>query len=451
MGKKEAEMPLDDVGAAAAAIDTSIPSDGGAGAVEAPVTDVQTDDVTGGTPAAIEATPAEQSQPTPAETQVPLEVTPGQSLPQQFRSLFKNPDPEVAKLAPQIQSMWDRLQAYTTHFPTVADAKEFTSAFPGGVKEAVAAQQRAMELDEVDNAYFSRDPEQHASLARDWSQNDPEAFATMVRASAGVLSQSNPQEYQKVGQEILEGTLHNLYRTALGVGNQEAATRIDQLMKDVFGRGVNEAPKADPRDQQFKQREAEQSKRESEFQNRVAADFATGANQAAGRQLQTQIQSNLATALKNLKVSDGAKGKIAEEIYNDINQKLIADRALQTRLQSIAQAGRRNGFSDQQRAQWSDAIIARAKALLPTSAKSVIDQWTQDYLGVVKANNDKATSAGQRKDVGGGGPPDQSLTPLTGDKIFHMTDKEFSDYKGPIHPQWRAQLNEAKFARRAAK
>jgi hypothetical protein len=117
--------------------------------------------------------------------------------------------------------------------------------------------------------------------------------------------------------------------------------------------------------------------------------------------------------------------------------------------------GRRSGFNDQLRQQWTDAIAARAKALLASSAKSIIDRWTQDYLGVVKSTNAKLDSAATRKDVGGGGLPDHSLTPLSAEQADKMTNGELMAYQGPIAPDVREKLRKMNqdrmFGRSAAK
>ena len=424
------------------AVADSSASDGAAGLSDTSTTDVQADAGVETTDGAIDnASLGAADQTTEIASQpAPLEIQPGQPLPQQFRNLAKHPDPEVAKLAPMVQSMYDRLQAYSSTFPSIADAKEFVQAFPGGVKDAVQAAQRAAELDESDVAFESGDPATHRALAEDWYARNPEATTTLTRQALELVAEKNPAAYQEMGETILEGTLANLYRTALGMGNKDAADRLAQLHQDVFGRRLGEQPRQDPRMLEFQQREQQIRQREADLQNRTAASFATDANAQVGKQLTSQIQANLSTALAKLKVSDGAKSRIANEIYDDINSKLIADKGLQMRLQSIAQAGRRSGFSDQHRQQWTDAIAARAKALLPSSAKSIIDRWTTDYLGVVKATNSKLTSAASRKDVGGGGLPDHSLAPLSAEQADKMTSAELMAYQGPLGPDVREKL-----------
>jgi hypothetical protein len=423
--------------------DTSL---GVGGETDTSVADVQTDTTTESMDATqpVETEQTDTTQDTTAQP-VPETVTSG-ALPNEFRSLFKHQDPAIAQLAPKIQGLWDKVQAYSS-YGSVADMKQFREAFPGGLQDAINASQRAMELDEVDNAYFSRDPEQHNQLARDWATNDPEAFAMLAETSLNTLAAMNPQAYQPIGLKVLEGTLQNLYRQANQMGNQQAAQRLDELMKDVFGRGINEQPRVDPREAQYKAREEAINQREMQAINRATSQFTNDTNIHVAQAVQSIIQTNLQTALAKYRVSDGARQRITQEIYDDINQKLIADKGLQTRLQSIAQAGRKTGFTDQHRQQWSEAIYNRARNLLTGSSTPIVNRWTQDILSASKAKIDKITSAASRKDIGSGGAPNYGMNPLTAEQIDKMSNAELLAYQGPISPDARAKLRENKFKR----
>jgi hypothetical protein len=395
------------------------------------------------------AEPTAEPTPEPSQPEAPL-TTPTGALPNEFRSLFKHADPAVAALGPKVQSMWDRLQAYTTHFPTVADAKQFSETFPGGVADALAASARAAELDETDIAFASNDPAQHRSLAENWIESDPENYSSLITQGLEVLAGKDPQAYQSIGNKVFEATLANYYRTALGQGNQEAAARLAQLHEDVFGRKLGEQPRVDPRAAELDQRRQQLDAKERDITNRASAEFATSANAQVAKQVQSTITANLATALGKLKISEQAKQRIASEIFDDINQKLIGDKGLQTRLQSILQTARKGGFSDQARQQWIDALNARAKNLLGASATAIIDRWTKDYLGVVQSSTKKIESAASRRDVGGGGLPNYSMQPLTADQISKMSTKDLLAYNGPVDPAAQKQLREMRAAGKPA-
>lgn len=373
----------------------------------------------------------------------PQEVLPeGTAPPQWLKAHYA--DPKVGKEA---QRLWDTAQGYRQVFPTVAAAKQVSELVSsvGSVQDLQAAIQSANEKQLTDLAYDSGDPAQIKPLVEDWYNASPQGYVAMTHAGIEHLAQKDPAAYQEIGQKILEDTLTNLQSTAFRVGNKEAADRIEQLAKDIFGRGLNEPKRVDPRDAKYAEKEKSLNAREQKIQNTLVESFVTDSNQAVASDVLSMIDASLKTSLAGVKITDAAKGKIRENIYSDINQNLIKDSNLQTRLQSIGQNGKRRGqYTPEDRQQWRAAINARAKTLLSASAQKIINQWTQDYLGVVKAKTDKIKGAATRTDITGGGSPDMSLDKLTGDKMVNMTNDQIMSYKGPLHPEWRAQLREAK-------
>lgn len=374
------------------------------------------------------------------------------ALPDAIRKLQADKDlsahPLVSEALKQVQSAYDRLNAYTLHLPTVADAKKFAESFPGGLNDAIQAQQRAQQLDESDSVFYSRDPAQHRELASTWAKDDPEAFRVLQRAGLEVYAETNPEGYQALGNEILEQTLGNMLETAYKTGNQEAAARISQVHQDIFGRKPGEQPRQDPRDAKYQQREQAQTQREQQFQQNVAKNFADTSNTQAGTKISTAIDSVLKTALNGVKITPQAKQRIAKEAYDEINTRLLQDRALDNQLKAIVQAGSRaRQFSPQQQQQWVNAIYAKGRNLVQTVVSEKVNEWTVNFLGVKKADTTKREQAGSRTDVTGGGSPNLGMTPLTGDKILNMSDEDFRNYKGPIHPEWRKQMQDARFAR----
>lgn len=424
--------------------DTSIATAGDSGAT----TSIEsTQDVTTGTEATAEG----------STTQQPVTDTSWQgqpvSLPDAIRKLQADQalsaNPLVSDALKQVQSAFDRLNAYTTHLPTVADAKKFTEAFPGGIQDALTAQQRAQRMDESDNIFYSRDPQQHRSLAETWAKDDPDAFAVLSKSGLEVLAESNPQAYQSIGQEILEQTLVGMLTTAYRTGNTEAAQRINQVHQDIFGRKPGEQPRTDPRDQKFQQREQQISQREQNFLNSVALNFANGNNAQAGQRISSSIDSTLKTALNGVKITDAARQRIAKECYDEINQKLLIDKALDNQLNSIRTSGLRSGrFTPQQQEQWVNAVYSKGRNLVQQVVADKVNEWTTNFLGLKKADTNKREQAGQRTDITGSGSPNLSMKPLTGDKIAAMSDEDFRNYKGPIDPNWRKQYQDARFARK---
>lgn len=446
-------MSLDDVATLAAdstaAADVSAPAgDGGSGA------DVSVPSTTGdsGAAAAVERTNTQATPEVQTTTEIPeWQPTQPVALPDAIRKLQADKEllqnPIISEALKQVQSAYDRLNAYTLHLPTVADAKKFSEAFPGGLQDAIQAQARAQQMDQSDSVFYSRDPAQHRELASTWAKDDPEAFSVLAKSGLEVLAETNPEAYQAIGQEVLEQTLANMQAAAYRTGNTDAAQRIAQVHEDIFGRKPGEAPRVDPRDSKLSAREKAQEQKEQQFRQSVAASFATQSNTQAGVRVKSTIESIVKTALNGVKVTDAARSRIQKDIYDDVNAQLLRDGGLDNQLKSIAQAGMRAGtFSPQQQQQWINAVYAKARGLIQASAQRIISEWTKDFLGMKGADLSKREQAASRTDVTGGGSPNLGMTLLTGDKILQMTDEEFRNYRGPIHPDWKKQMETARFA-----
>ncbi len=410
----------------------SEPSGGGEGAVETVEQPLGDEGVQQPT------TEVTAEQPVQPEAQ-PEEVIPeGASPPDWIKAHFA--DPQHGKDA---QRLWDGYNAFRQQFGTIAEAKaakEIISSV-GSLDELKSAIEAANEKQNSDFVYSSADPAQHEAMARDWAESDPKAFATLTQAGIKVLAESQPEAYQELGQQILTETLASLQATAHRIGNKDAADRIEQVARDIFGHGLNEPKRVDPRDAKYAAKDKEYAEREQKAKAELVTNFAQSANTQVGTQVAASIDAMLKTALAGVKITDAARGKIASEVYSSINEKLVADKGLQTRLQAIGQAGKLRGqFSQQDTQQWVNAIQARAKALLPTVAKQVVEQWTKDYLGVVKDKTAKITGAANRKDITGGGAPDLSTGPLTLEKLKGMTNQQLMDYPGVIPPDLLKQL-----------
>lgn len=390
---------------------------------------------------------------TPAAPSATDYITQPVALPQEIRKLAADKElmanPAVAAAVKVAQSAYDRLNAYTTHFPTVADAKKFSEAFPGGVQDALTAQQRSMQLDESDTAFYSRDAAQHRELASTWAKDDPEAFATLTRSGLEVLAETQPEAYRTLALDVLEQTLGLMQQQALLRSDSEAAQRINQVHQDIFGRKPGEQPRTDPRDAAHKAREASLKQSEERFQSQVAANFANESNKQAGTRISQSIDGVLNIALKTVKITPAARTRMAEEIYDNINKTLLQDKGLDNQLKAIAQAGIRSGqFSPQQQQQWINAIYAKARGLVQSTSQKVITQWTQDFLGMKKADTTRREQASTRTDVTGGGSPEMGLPKLTGKQLLEMSDEEFRN----VHPSqlpkdWKKQMQDARFAR----
>ena len=430
-----------DISAGAAVTDTTTVSDDGAAEVTTDTTQQQ--DTT-------------QQVDTAAVTDTTTDITVSPSpIPNELRALMANKElmanPAVAAAVKVAQSAFDRVNAYASHFPTVADAKKFTEAFPGGIPDALAAQQKAEKLDNSDAVFYSRDPQQHRELAAGWQQDDPEAYSSLIRSGLEVLHDSDPEAFKGVMLESLEQTLAGMQAAAFHRNDQEAAQRIARVHEDIFGRKPGEQPRQDPRDAKHQQREQKLQQERQEFLSSVATSFMQTSNDQVGARFEATIKASVDTALKSVKATDAQKSRLVKDIYDDINGKLRADTALQNQISAIVTAGKRAGkFTPQDQQKYVNAIYAKAQSLLRASGPQFINDWTATFLNVKRADTAKREAAGTRTDVTGGGSPNFGTKPLTGAQLLDMDQAELAKVPSQlIPPNWKQLMRDERLRRQA--
>lgn len=447
-------MSLDDLNATGSAV------------ADEPIT--TTGDGGGGEPGTVsEPLPVEEPSSTPTEqpieTETPTTEQPVEQplepagmpspLPKELRALMADKElaahPLVAGAIKQLQSAYDRLNAYTTHFPTVADAKKFAETFPGGLQDAIAAQTKAQEKDASDDIFYSRDPKQTYDLAASWQQDDPEAYRTLAHEALMVMMDRDPEGYRGIMLENLEGSLSQMQQAAFRRNDQEAAQRIGKVHEDIFGRKPGEQPRVDPRDNKHKEREEALNRDRATFTNGVAENFMTSSGSVAGDKVSTSVRSAVDKALANTKVNDGQKFDLAEKLYNSIDKKLRADKSLQNQISSIVSNGKRTGrFTREDQEKYVNAIYAKAVALLRADGPQFINDWTATFLNIKRTDINRREQAANRTGLTGGGSPNLGSTPLTGAQLLDMSQEELNKVPKQLIPgNWR-ELMRAERAKR---
>jgi hypothetical protein len=384
----------------------------------------------------------------------PTDATQPVVFPDAVRKLQANKElmanPLVAEAFKAMQSAYGRLNDYTLHFPTVADAKKFAEAFPGGLNDALSDKQEADKARASDDAFYSRDRKQIYELASTWQQDDPEAYRVLLHEGLMNLMDRDPEGFREVALELLEGSLGQMQQAAFQRNDQESAGRISQVHQDIFGRKPGESARVDPRDRQFKEREAAFQRQQAEFTGRVAASFMETSNDIAADKVSVAVRATVNQVLKNSKVTSEQKDKLASEIYDDINLKLRADKSLQSQIQSIVGSGKRTGkFSKEDQDRYSNAIYAKAQSILRSTGPQFISNWTKTFLNMKQADTNRRVAAGNRTDLTGGGSPNFGSSMLTGAQLLDMTDKQLMEVPRQLIPKNATELMREERARRS--
>ncbi len=298
--------------------------------------------------------------------------------------------------------------AYRAAFATPEDARALKELYPGGVNEARTTARRAQILDDIDRAYFGApdtSPEQlsttRAQLAATMLREDPAAFREMVFVGLRALEQAE--------------------QGSSALANVSNVSRLAQVFSSS-GAGLNVAPpfratsattETQPQQEHARLKPgATQNSDESPVTSHQSlastyAAFEKAANEDLERSVGAAISRTIEQALPNLQRSGGEtdagarhgvplRERLGLAVRQDVEAVLKGDRQLGEQIAQVL-SGRR--FDNETRAQVVRLIDDRARQLVPSAAKRVINDWTHATLGAHRGNAARADAASARREV----------------------------------------------------
>jgi hypothetical protein len=329
----------------------------------------------------------------------------GASVPEWLRPLLADP-----RAGREAQALWTEHQAYREMFPSVAQAQQ-----------AVA---QAQQLTALDGAYFGGDTRAQGQLAESLFHDDPRAFGNMLAAGARVLASRDPAAFRAFAAAMTSATGSAGFQpTAVIPSPAEGGARnpSDGFTAEAAQRDSSLRPGSD-RDSarndnvntaargELDRARAEMDWRRGEFAAEQYTAFQERANDAVVTQVRQTIEQSLANALPS-SVPDGARRRIAEDIFSEINATLQSDRELSRQVTALVGQWRFDGAA---REQVVRLIHGRARALVAPVAKRIVGDWTASLVAAHRARADKQNAAARRVDlVGGGAMESVARRPLT--------------------------------------
>lgn len=357
------------------------------------------------------------------------------AIPTELKHLMSDP-----KVAPTIQRMAQQNNAYRTAFGTVRDARTFATEFPGGVKEAVDQKQKAYALDEADDAFASGDPGTQERLASEWATAYPQAFGSMVQASLKVLQSSNPQAFSQFTGQVLKDSfsanrfdeqMEAIATAIAGLSSEQIAdpairrlAGLTQWMVEktnALGIKYQRNGQLSPEQEALNKRTQELDQRSQQHQQSVATYATNQANGAALSSFTPALKSTLGKLLKESAFTDAGKQRIEKEIQSTISERLKADQGLQRNFAKTLKDGQ---FSPEATRKAAELLSLRAKALITSVAKNIIDERTKEFIAHNQSVNDKKVNAGKRADITGGQAPATRSRTVPREQIGRMTDAD---------------------------
>src|SRR5579864_6881388 len=350
---------------------------------------------------------------------------------------------EARELWNGVQQAQQEAAAYRTAFATPEDARALKELYPGGVNEARAAANRARLLDDIDRAYFGTQgttPEQtsaaRAQLAAMMLREDPAAFREMVfaglraieEAEKGISASAGASNLPRLAQVFNSSGTGSNVESRLGLGAsspaETAAQHGDASLQAGISAGAVSSPlaanaasgatgsaaaPAGTSSVVGAQHAASLPGTATTSEAHVAsyAAFEKAANEDLERSVGAAITRTIEQALPNLKGSNRGEGegarhgvplpeRLGAAVRQDVEAALKGDRQLGEQIAQILSARR---FDNETRAQVVRLIDDRARQLVPSAARRVINDWTQATLAAHRGNASRSDAVSVRREV----------------------------------------------------
>jgi hypothetical protein len=336
-----------------------------------------------------------------------------------------------------VQQAQQEAAAYRAAFATPEDARALKELYPGGVNEARAAASRARLLDEIDRAYFGlsggsaeQTSAARADLAQRMLREDPAAFREMVFAGMRALEEAEKGSGTSTSgsnlPRLAQAFAANRPDARSGAGATLASPAADHGLNSKGGAspaltmangplaanaasGASSLVGAQLYPERSRGNAAPQLGNTSTEEAHVAgyAAFEKAANEDLERSVGAAITHTIQQALPNLakdegKTTAGARNivplqeRLGAAVRQDVEAALKGDRQLGEQIAQILSARR---FDNETRAQVVRLIDDRARQLVPSAARRVINDWTQATLAAHRGKASRGDAASIRREL----------------------------------------------------
>jgi hypothetical protein len=280
-------------------------------------------------------------------------------------------------------------------------------AQPEAAAEARSWRQAALAAAALDTDYFSAEPGARAALAARLHQTDPATFRAMLADAARMLAERDPQGLADLARQlgVPNASAKSVLRAASNTLGSLATSRREDpsysntqpsgnaVVAQVFpsrpgrdgGPEVLPAPAAAPA-----------------FPAETYRAFEAATNDDVARQVRDAIDRTLGTTLPD-GIADGARRRIGDDIFRDLNTTLSSDRELSGKINELLRGWR---FDAATRQQVARLLTGRARTALPEVARRVVSEWTSSVLASDRVKNARIEAAASRRDITGGRLPE---------------------------------------------
>lgn len=270
---------------------------------------------------------AEQS---PEEVQQSEQSSDGRRGPANIRQSIKAASealPEQAGTLKELGNAYFRAEAYSKVFPKVEEAQAAKQLIEGvgGIDGITTIQQRMQGYDAQEAGLEAGDPAVLDSFFKDY----PEGAATLAPHYLDLLAKSNPDAFETtvaphaISLLAKAGMVNHIAQMAAETDParlQQMAKQANDWMKQQSDniKQIQQAPKKDPREDQFKQRATEQDHREEQF-------FSSQVDTAVNAKSQGDVTKVVDQYAKTYKLNDVQKARFGTSLMTRVVQEMLAD------------------------------------------------------------------------------------------------------------------------------
>jgi hypothetical protein len=286
---------------------------------------------------------------------------------------------------PELRAAWHDASAYRESFATPDAAREATTLLA--------------DVNHMDALFFSRRPEDHASLARAIANLDPAAFASLANAMQTIAAGSVAQAFLPVPRATNSAIAPHLQPRANGSENApQAAFSHDE--PSTQPRDTQAQTSADRRPMEMTPvlpETANQAHAQSANANESQLAFLHSANAAAVEGVVAAIEAQVERLLPE-GVAKNARSRVVGEIYRELDSSLRSNPQFAAQLRNAFRSG---SLDDGHQRAIVSLLTGRARQALPGVAKRVLSEWTSTIVSAANERRTRQRTAERRIDIAG--------------------------------------------------
>ena len=283
---------------------------------------------------------------------------------------------------PELRSAWHDASAYRESFSTPEAAREATALLA--------------DVNHMDALFFSRRPEDHASLARAIANLDPAAFASLANAMQSIAANADGLRTAGVSPAP------QVAASAIAPNLQPRANASENAPQPMFS---HDESSTQPRATQAQARlpvlpetaNNAQLAANSATANESQLAFLHAANAAAVEGVVAAIEAQVERLLPE-GVAKKARTRVVGEIYRELDASLRSNPQFAAQLRDAFRSG---SLDDGHQRAIVSLLTGRARQALPGVAKRVLSEWTSTIVSAANERRTRQRTAERRIDIAG--------------------------------------------------